>query len=226
MDLATNTPIRILLLDHNIMVREGLRMLIEVREDLRVVGEAGDRVHALDKARQITPDIILLELNLDGELNSEIIPELIQASPQSRIILLTSIDDRNIHRLAVQMGAVGVVSKSGTHDVLYKALEKVYAGEVWIDRTMMATVLSSLSHGRNAAPSPEEVRIASLSEREREVIALIGRGMKNKEIAKLLTISETTVRHHLSSIYNKLDVNDRLELSIYAYRNSLAELPT
>src|SRR4030042_6317674 len=145
MDLATNTPIRILLLDHNIMVREGLRMLIEAREGLRVVGEAGDRVHALDKARQITPDIILLELNLDGELNSEIIPELIQASPQSRIILLTSIDDRNIHRLAVQMGAVGVVSKSENREVLYKALQKVNAGEVWIDRTMMASVLPSLS---------------------------------------------------------------------------------
>jgi len=222
----TTSPIRILLLDLNTLVREGLRMLIESQECFQIVGEAGNAEQALILAREINPDIILLELNLDGELNTEIISELVQAAPQSRVILLTSIDDRSIHRLAVQMGAVGVISKSENREVLYKALQKVNAGEVWIDRTMMASVLTSLSHARNPNQDPEAGRITSLSEREREVIVLIGQGMKNKEIARCLTISETTVRHHLSSIYGKLSVADRLELSIYAYRNGLAELPT
>jgi two-component system nitrate/nitrite response regulator NarL len=226
MEIPSPSPIRILLLDYNTLVREGLRMLIESNECFQIAGETGCGEKALALASQIKPDIILLELNLDGELNTEIIAELILAAPQSRLILLTGIDDRSIRRLAVQMGAVGIISKTENHEVLFKALQKVNAGEVWIDRTMMASVLNSISHARNPKQDPEAERITSLSEREREVVTLIGQGKKNKEIAKCLTISETTVRHHLSSIYNKLNVADRLELSIYAYRNGLAELPT
>ncbi len=226
MEIPSSSPIRILLLDFNTLVREGLRMLIESNECFQVIGEAGSVERALALASEVHADIILLELNLDGELNTDIIAELILAAPQSRLILLTGIDDRSIRRLAVQMGAVGIISRTENHEVLFKALRKVNAGEVWIDRTMMASVLTSLSHARNTKQDPEAGRITSLSDREREVIALIGQGKKNKDIARCLTISETTVRHHLSSIYDKLNVADRLELSIYAYRNGLAELPT
>jgi DNA-binding NarL/FixJ family response regulator len=222
--MTGNSTIHLILLDHHTMVREGIHMLLGTHPLFQITGETGQSSVAVEMARSLAPDIILLELNLDGELNTEIIPELVKAAPHSRLILLTGIDDRSIHRLAVQMGAMGVVSKSEGRDVLFKAIEKVHAGEVWIDRIMMASVLNSISRPRDH--SPEAARIASLSEREKEVILLIGRGMKNKEIAKCLTISETTVRHHLSSIYEKLDVADRLELSIYAYRNGLAELPT
>jgi len=227
-------PIRVLALDHHTLMRAGLRLLLSQASEpaypsytarFEVVGEAGDSAEALRLASQTKPDVILLELNLGGELNTEIIPELIKAAPQARIILLTGVEDRSIQRLAVQMGAIGVVSKKENGQTLYKAIEKVHAGEVWIDRNMMASVLTNLAQARRAGPNPEAERIAALSEREREVIALIGQGMKNKQIAKCMTISETTVRHHLSSIYQKLEVADRLELSIFAYRNGLAELP-
>lgn len=220
-------PIRVLLLDHLALVRDGLRMVLHDSPNFKVIGEAGESEQALALAKQSEVDVILLELNLDGELNTEIIPELLKVNRQARIILLTAIVETPILHLAVQMGAMGVVPKTGNRQTLYKAIEKVHAGEVWIDRTMIANVLTQLSRSRlDDQEDPELLRIASLSEREREVISLIGKGLKNKEIASRLSISEITVRHHLSSIYSKLDVADRLELTIYAYRNGLADLPS
>lgn len=227
MTALSSQPIRVLLLDHLALVRDGLRMVLQDSPYFEVIGEAGESSQALALAKQPNVDVILLELNLDGELNTEIIPELLRVNRQARIILLTAIEESHILQLAVQMGAMGVVPKTGTRQILYKAIEKVHAGEVWIDRAMIASVLTQLSRSRlENQEDPELVRIASLSEREREVISLIGKGLKNKEIAARLSISEITVRHHLSSIYSKLDVADRLELTIYAYRNGLADLPT
>jgi two-component system nitrate/nitrite response regulator NarL len=226
MNESTHQPIRVLLLDHHTLVREGLRYILGQQARFLVVGEAGAGKQALALARDLQPDITLLELNLDGDLYAEIISDLLVAADETRIILVTGITDASILNLAVKLGAMGVVHKAEASQVLLKAIEKVYLGEVWIDRVMMASVLASLSRGRqNNDTHPEAARIASLSEREREVITLIGQGMKNKEIAHCLTISETTVRHHLSSIYNKLDVSDRLELTIYAFRYGLASLP-
>lgn len=227
MTSLVDKPIRVLLLDHLTLVRDGLRMVLHDSPYFQVVGEAGDSEQALALAREGEVDIILIELNLDGELNTEIIHELVKANRQARIILLTAIEETPILQLAVQMGAMGVVPKTSTRQTLYKAIEKVHAGEVWIDRAMIASVLTQLSRSRlNDETDPEAARIASLSDREREVITLIGKGLKNKEIAARLTISEITVRHHLSSIYSKLNVADRLELTIYAYRNGLADLPS
>lgn len=227
MTAISNKPIRILVLDHQALVRDGLRMVLHDSPNFQVLGEAGESEPALALASRPDIDVILVELNLDGELNTEIIPEILKVNRQARIILLTGIEETQILQLAVQMGAMGVVSKTGTRQTLYKAIEKVHAGEVWIDRAMIANVLTQLSRSRlDDQEDPETARIGSLSEREREVIVLIGKGLKNKEIATRLSISEITVRHHLSSIYSKLDVADRLELTIYAYRNGLADLPT
>jgi two-component system nitrate/nitrite response regulator NarL len=120
-------------------------------------------------------------------------------------------------------GAMGVVLKEHAAEVLIKAINKVHQGEVWLDRSMMGTVLDEMTQAPEI--DPEGARIASLSDREREVIALIAEGLKNKQIAQRLFISETTVTHHLSSIFSKLDVSDRLELIIYAFRHGLAQLP-
>ena len=219
-------PIRIVILDHHQLTREGLIMLLERRPEFLVVGDVGTSEDALALLKETNPDIILLALNLDGELNTEIIPQLIKLAGNARLIVVTSIEEPGILQLAVQMGAMGIVQKTYPSNVLFKAIDKVNAGEVWIDRSMMASVLSKLSHGRLKEEVDENsLRIASLSEREREVIALIGLGLKNKEIAGRLIISETTVRHHLTSVYRKLDLSDRLELAIFAYRYGLADPP-
>lgn len=226
MSASTDKPIRVLIFDHQALIRDGISMILNDSANIQVLGEAGECEQALALAKDFEVDIILIELNLDGELNTEIISELVKANRQARIILLTSIEESQILHLAVQMGAMGVVSKTSNRQTLYKAIEKVNAGEVWIDRAMIADVLTQISRSRlDDQGDPEIARMASLSDREREVIGLIGKGLKNKEIATRLSISEITVRHHLSSIYSKLDVANRLELTIYAYRNGLADLP-
>jgi DNA-binding NarL/FixJ family response regulator len=126
----------------------------------------------------------------------------------------------------MRLGASGVVYKNKSADMLIKAVECVHAGEAWLDRSTTASLLRELSP-RNRAPkkNPEEIKISSLSQRERDVIKLVGKGFKNKQIAEALFISDITVHHHLTNIYSKLEVTDRLELLIYSYRYGLAELP-
>lgn len=218
--------IRILLLDHHTLMRDGLRRLLDDQADLELIGEAGSLNQACAIASSTQPDLILLELNLNGELDLQAIPELLTASPQSRILLVTGLNENQLFHQAVNLGAMGIVRKEESGQVLLKAIRKVHAGEVWLDRTMIADVITNITRGQfKKKADPEAEKIRQLSEREREVVTLIGLGLKNKQIADKLSISEVTVRHHLTSIYSKLNVSDRLELIIYAYQNNLAELP-
>jgi DNA-binding NarL/FixJ family response regulator len=124
------------------------------------------------------------------------------------------------------LGARGLVLKEKAAEVLLQAIMKVHAGEAWLERTMMANVLDALGHtSRHRQTDPEAAKIAMLTARECDVIALLGEGLKNQQIATRLHISETTVRHHLTVIFDKLEVVDRLELVVYAYRHGLVKLP-
>ncbi len=200
--------------------------ILKTHNGIMVVGEAGELQSALMMAKETRPDIILLELNLDGVLDLEAIPKLLNASPKSRIILLTGIREMQMHHKAIELGAMGIILKEERAKVVVKAIQKVYSGEVWIDRMMMANFIVKMTHNTSSgSDDPDALRIAQLTDREREVIQLIGKGYKNKQIAEDLSISEVTVRHHLTSIYSKLNVSDRLELIIFAYRNRLADLP-
>jgi DNA-binding NarL/FixJ family response regulator len=129
------------------------------------------------------------------------------------------------HRIAIRRGAMGIVLKQQAADLLLKAIRKVHAGEVWIDRSMMGSVLDDVRSERQQGSNSEATKIASLTPREREVVALVSEGLKNKLIGERLYISETTVTHHLSSVFSKLEVSDRLELIIYAFRHGLAKMP-
>ncbi|HEY0602723.1 MAG TPA: response regulator transcription factor [Herpetosiphonaceae bacterium] len=226
MTTIDSKTVRIVLVDDHTVVRAGLRMLIESRPGLQVVGEAATTNEALTVARESQPDIILLDLDLGGDSGLDILPELFTTAKQSRVLLLTGVRDPEEHHRAVRLGAMGVVLKEKAADDLLKAIEKVYAGEVWLDGALMARVLGRSGPIGEVAPvNPETARIGSLTEREREVIALICEGLQNKLIGERLFISETTVRHHLTSIFDKLGVTNRLELVIYAYRHGLAKLP-
>ena len=150
---------------------------------------------------------------------------MLAAASQARVLIPTGLRDPDIHRQAVSLGARGLGLKEKAVEILLQAIRKVHAGEVWIERTMMANVLDEMSRARMALQfDPEVARIASLTARERDVIALIGQGLKNRQLAERLGISETTVRHHLTVIFSKLEVTDRLELVVYAYRPSLVTL--
>jgi DNA-binding NarL/FixJ family response regulator len=187
-------------------------------------GEAGDLQAARAAIAQKQPDVILLDLLLSNERILECLPELKQAAPQARIIVLTGCQEPLRHHRAIALGARGLVLKSQPVDVLLKAIRRVFAGELWIERELMHNVIGQMVTQQNVRDSEAE-KIAALTEREREIIAQIGQGLKNKTIAEKLFISETTVRHHLTSVFSKLEVSDRLELVIYAYRHKLARVP-
>lgn len=224
MPTPSKEPIRILLVDDHAVVRAALRMLINSRPGMQVVGEAANGSEALALTVREHPDIILLDLDLGDSSGLDFLPELLTAAKTVHVLILTGVDDPELHRRAVRLGARGLVMKEKTAEVLFKAIEKVQEGEVWLERSMIATVLDEL-HG-NQETDPEQAKIAKLTPREREVIVLIGQGLRNKQIAQRLFISETTVRHHLTSIFDKLEVSERLELLIYAYRHGLAQIPS
>jgi two-component system nitrate/nitrite response regulator NarL len=216
-------PIRTMIVDDHAVIRAGLRMLIEQDETIAVVAMAGTCAEALERAASERPDIIILDLVLGDEDGLAFLPELREKNPNSRVLVLTGVQNPESHRTAIRRGAMGIVLKEHAADLLLKAIKKVSEGEVWIDRSMMGTMIQEFS--KPVTVNPEDSKIESLTVREREVITLVGEGLKNKQIGERLFISETTVTHHLSSIFSKLEVSDRLELIIYAFRHGLAKMP-
>jgi len=221
---AAKLTIRILLIDDHTVMRMGLRVLIENQQGLKVVGEAAGRADALELAEREQPDIILLDLSLPGTDGIDLIPELQAVAKEARILVLTGVLDPEAHKRAIHFGAMGVVLKEKAPEVLIKAIEKVYEGEIWLDRAMVANVVGQRSRLRESSKhDPEVGKIATLTGREREVVALVGEGLRNRQIADRLFISEGTVRNHLTTVFSKLEVSDRFELLIYSYRHSIAK---
>ena len=217
--------IRILIIDDQLVVREGLRLLIENRPGLKIGAMVSSRTEALEIVTREPFDLIILNLELGGSSALPLIPQLREVADKARILALTSLRNPQTHQAAIQLGAMGVVLKEDAADLVIKAIEKVHLGEVWLDRLSLGTLLWQLTSRAQASIDPQEKKISALTEREREVITLIAQGLKNKQIAGRLFISQTTVTHHLSSIYAKLGVTDRLELVVYAFANKLAKLP-
>ena len=218
--------VRVLIVDDHGIMRAGLRMLLESQPGFAVVGEASTCADALALATGTQPDVIVLDLDLGGENAVESIPTLLRIVPETRILVLTGVRDPEVHRQAIRHGALGLVFKEKAVETLLQAITKVRAGEVWLEPTMIARVLGDLTRPQPAPQASEEaIKIARLTEREREVITLVGEGLRNRHIAERLYISEATVRHHLTAIFAKLDVSDRFELAIYAYQHGLAKPP-
>jgi DNA-binding NarL/FixJ family response regulator len=223
MSSAETPQIRVVLVEDHAVVRAGLRMLIESSPGFAVVGEAGNRDEAIAVVARERPDIILLDLDLEGQSSLEFFPELASAASGGHILVLTGVGDPEMHRRAVLLGSMGVVLKRQASEVLLRAIEKVHHGEVWLDQAMMTSVLTALS--ANKSEAEDAAKMATITKREKEIILLIGEGLRNKQIADRLFISETTVRHHLTSIFSKLGVSNRLDLVVYAYRHNLAKPP-
>lgn len=227
---VTTQSIHILLVGEHSLMRAGLRLVLESRPELRVVAEASPDAKALTAATCESPDIILLDLDRALERHGAsalaLMPELRAHAPKARVLLLTALHDPKMHSAAVHLGAMGLVWKDSQPTELWNAIEKVYMGEVWLGRMLIADVLSTMTcRDEPHVTDPEAAKLAALTAREREVIGLVGEGLKNQVIAQRLYISEATVRHHITSIFAKLGVADRFELALYAYRHGLAQLP-
>jgi DNA-binding NarL/FixJ family response regulator len=216
--------IGILIIEDHEVVRLGLRHLIEKQPHMKIVGEVTNQADALAIASREKPEIIILDLCLGSEDGADIIPELLRITEESRVIVLTGVRDEETLRRASRLGAMGVIAKDAPSDMLIKAIDRVHAGELWLNRRLTAALVAELRRPGESNCSGESTMIAQLSNRERDIVELIGEGLKNKQIADRLCISETTVRHHITSILGKLQVSDRLELLIFAYRNNLVAI--
>ena len=226
MSIPPPQSVRVLIVDDHGIIRAGLRMLLESQSGIMVVGEASSCADALALATCTQPDVIVLDLDLGGENAVESIPTLLRTAPETRILVLTGLRDPEVHRQAIRHGALGLVFKEKAVETLLQAITKVRAGEVWLEPTMIAQVLGDLTRPQlSPQTSSEATKIARLTEREREVITLVGEGLRNKHIAARLYISEATVCHHLTAIFAKLDISYRFELAIYAYQHGLAKPP-
>jgi DNA-binding NarL/FixJ family response regulator len=215
-------PIRVLLVNPHPVVRAGLRLMLDSRPGLAVVGETNAPAEAVRTAGCEQVDIVLVAEDLtEGCL--ETLPLLVRAChPAHVIVFADNLGDVANERAAVRAGVKGLVRKDASLDTLLNAIEKVQAGELWLSRLLTAA-LSDLA--RPNRPEPTHLAhsgLPSLTRREVEIIALICDGLTNQQIGNRLFISETTVRHHLTSVFAKLGVRDRLKLAVYAYRHGLA----
>lgn len=222
--MPENQPIKILLLDDHKSVLWGLEKLIEGEHpNMQVIGKATTSAEALRLLDEVRPDIILLDLDLGGENGSNAIQALI-AKSSARVLVLTGSRDIAVHDAAVLAGAMGVVEKGEPAETILKAIRKVHEGEIWLDRSATGRIFLELSRNKaSEAMNPEQKKIASLTPRERQIVAEIGSDAAagSKQIAERLHISEHTLRNHIASIYEKLDVSSRLELFAYAGKHNI-----
>lgn len=206
------------------MFRTALRMLIEAEKGLKVVGEASFAKISPALIRKSAPDLIVCDLSASGE---EILLQLtVPETGSIPILVLTRNDEVEFYQHCLRLGIKGLLAKENGVDVLYKAIQKVCEGEFWFDRSIMGdTIRHMINEKQLREDNPAVRKVNEMTEREKQVIELICKGMKNKGIAEKLFITETTVRHHLTSVFSKLEVGTRLELVIYAFKNQLVKLP-
>ncbi|HEY0377667.1 MAG TPA: response regulator transcription factor [Pyrinomonadaceae bacterium] len=222
---AVAETIRVLIVDDHKIIRDGLRDLISSRQGMTVVGDAGNRADALSAATREHPDIIVLDLDLGDDSGLDLIPELRRADEEVGIIILTGVRDTEKRDRAIELGARGVVLKDEGAAELLSAIEKVHrTEEYWLEPGATKRLLGKRRSSADRMPDPEAAKIAKLTGREREIIALVGEGLENKEIAERLrpVVAESTVRNNLSIIYDKLSIQGgRLGLLVYAYKHRL-----
>ncbi|HVN79514.1 MAG TPA: response regulator transcription factor [Terriglobia bacterium] len=217
--------IRVLIVDEHQVFREGIRHLLESHAGMEVVGEVGDCSSAVSLVAREHPDVILIGLDMGpGQDAIGCFPQLRAAAHNARILVLTGTRDLGIQKRAIRSGAVGIVHKTQDTKTVIKAIEKVYAGEAWLDHKLTASLLSEVSYtNQKKDPHPKEVRLASLTKREREIVIYLRDGFKTREIADRLCISTNTVRNHKVSIYNKLGISNRLDLTLFLAQTPLAK---
>jgi DNA-binding NarL/FixJ family response regulator len=216
--------IQVLIADDHPLFRFGLKKFLESQPDLRVVGEAQDGHQALELVRVFPPDILLLDLAMPRLPGLETLRELMDAQSSIRTIVLTAAIEKQQMAQVLQLGARGVVLKDTATEVLLKAIRAVDTGLYWVGRESVASLADTL---RTLAPAhdPAAPRHYGLTPRELDIVTAIVTGCSNKQVAQQFSISEITVKHHLSSIFDKVGVSSRLELALFALEKGLVTKP-
>lgn len=225
--LEAANPIRILIADDHAIFRDGLRRLLEADPGLRVVGEAADGLEALQLALKLKPDILLLDLAMPRQTGLDTLPELARSCPELRTIVLTAAVEKPEIVSALQMGARGVVMKEAATQTLLNSIRAVMKGEFWVGRDSVSDLVQFLREGIRGPRVKQPLRKDyGLTPRELDVVAAIVAGYTNRDMAQKFSISEDTVKHHLTNIFDKLGVSNRLELALFAVHHHLVVDPS
>jgi DNA-binding NarL/FixJ family response regulator len=215
--------IRIVIADDHAIFRDGLKTLLADQENLHVVGEACDGNEALKQIKKLRPDVLLLDMSMPGASGMDVLEALSNSSdsnPMHTILLSGALEGEEITR-ALELGARGIVLKDSAPQTLFKSIATIIAGEYWIGRQSFPTCQEALKQHRHAAKkTPKNF---GLTAREMEILSQAVSGLSNKEIATRFTISEQTVKHHITSIFDKLGVYNRLELTLFALHHKLVQ---
>lgn len=210
------SPIRILIVDDQRLMREGLRMLLEMESDFEVVGEAADGQAAVDACARLTPDIVLMDIRMPGLDGVEATRRILQGNPSARVIILTTFDDDQYVFEGLRAGALGYLLKDLSGEELARAIRTVAQGGALVEPSVARKVfaefalLKSRAHEAGQSGTPAE----PLSEREIEVLRLIAAGMSNREIARQLFLAEGTVKNYVSSLLCKIGAHDRAQAAV------------
>ena len=220
--------IRILIIEDQTLFRDGITRLISEQADLEVAGATDSLSVAVENIRKVRPDIALVGWSANSPNCQKIFAAIHETKAPTRVIMLTADDAKEDFVEAVRQGCCGVVPKQTSTELLLKSIRKVHSGEFWLDRITTADVIRRLARKGNAGPQTGarlglRENAAVLSTRELEIVVLVARGFKNKEMAERMFITEQTVKNHLHNIFDKVGVSDRLELALYAIHNNLHE---
>jgi DNA-binding NarL/FixJ family response regulator len=223
MSLSSIRPkVRVVIVDDHTLFREGLRNILAMEEGIEVVADAESAEDIVELVWQMRPDVLLLDIRMPQGCGLDAVPAVLRISPRTQVLVLTACDEKEEHVRAFKLGAKGVILKDSARQTLMQAIHAVCAGQVWIDPRMTTALVEELSHLRPESSSGGRNE-NGLTERELEIVRLVASGHKNKEVGATLTISERTVKTHLTNIFQKLGVRDRVGLVMYALRHGLTK---
>ncbi len=217
------TPLRVMIVDDHQIVREGMRMVLEVEQDLEIVGEAGAGREAIEKARQLEPDLIIMDITMPGMSGIDACQEIRDLLPECRVIMLTASGDEESVTAALMAGAQGYVLKAAGREDLLRALRAVGRGESILDPTVTRIVAEGFSR---LVSRERQQEVEQLTAREKEVLILVARGATNREVGDVLVISEFTARNMVSNMLGKLGLRSRSELVRWAFEHKIVGPPS
>lgn len=211
--------IKVMLADDHILMREGIRQLLEFDGTIEVIAEANDGEECIEKLMVVKPDVLLLDVNMPKKNGIEVLQEIVDKKIDVKVLILTVHDEIEYLVKAVDIGVNGYIMKDSELEELKKAIITVYQGESYIQPKLIPALNNKL-----VSRDSDKEKIASLTERELEVLIQVANGMFNKEIATSLNISERTVKNHISNIFKKIDVLDRTQAAVFAIKNDIIKL--
>jgi two-component system NarL family response regulator len=223
-DEGTDQALRVLIVDDHALFRRGLQMVLKQEEDLEVVGEAGDGHEAVQKAQELMPDVILMDVRMPRRSGIEATQQIKDVLPHVKILMLTISDEEADLYDAIKAGASGYLLKEISIDEVADAIRSVWAGQSRISPSMASKLLTEFAAISKRADESQRLPAPRLTDREMEVLKLVAQGLNNRDIAKELFISENTVKNHIRNILEKLHLHSRMEAVVYAVREKLLEI--